>query len=118
MTDMDDRTLLERAARAAGMTGWTYHDEDGGAMRSPPKESRYLRVYSYWSPLHDDGDALRLAMKLQINLLFQVNGIEARTYQGQFFIAREPVMYADAQAVQVATRRAIVRAAAQMGGEG
>ena len=45
---MTDRELLEAAAKAAGYVH--YHPGDG--------------FYQTWNPLTDDGDALRLAVKL------------------------------------------------------
>src|SRR3546814_5496903 len=55
-TAMDDRELLELAARA---TGFEIEDD----------ENRGLVVLSdcgvEWNPLTDDGDALRLAVRLQ-----------------------------------------------------
>ena len=54
---MNDRELLELAAKAAGMTWW----------RDPKTDSAYWGdaheryICSVWNPLTDDGDALRLA---------------------------------------------------------
>ncbi len=57
-------------------------------------------VIGYWNPLTDDGDALRLAVAL---------GLTARmSYNGQDYEAANKDPYA-------ATRRAIVRAAAEIG---
>lgn len=67
----DDRTLLERAARAAGI-------EVGGEDFADPIGRKYVDNLGLWvkvggfddmgrwfNPLHDDGEALRLAVKLQ-----------------------------------------------------
>ena len=82
-----DVELLKRAASAAGM-----------------------RYSANWDPLEDDGDALRLAAKLQISVMFQASGVEARAYRGQFHIAKVPVSYESGD-VEAAARRAIVLAA-------
>lgn len=108
---MTDRTLLEAAARAAGMDGWTYHDEDGGAMRSPARPTRYGPGHTFWSPLHDDGDALRLAAALEIDIMFRVVGgtrVEALAPGGPRIVER----YVGAEGRAIAARRAVVRAAA------
>lgn len=81
-----DVELLKRAASAAGM-----------------------RYSANWDPLEDDGDALRLAAKLQISVMFQASGVEARAYRGQFHIAKVPV--SESGDVEAAARRAIVLAA-------
>lgn len=65
-----------------------------------------------WNPLTDDGDALRLASRLQISVMYQVSGVEARAYRGEFYIAHEMTSYEDRDATLRATRRAITRAAA------
>jgi hypothetical protein len=59
---MDDRELLEMAAKAAGYIGRVGSDQRGEVafcIHSP--DGSFL---SNWRPLTDDGDALRLAMTL------------------------------------------------------
>ena len=89
---MSDSELLDLASKSAG----------------------HARRSVHWDPLDDDGDALRLAAALQITVMFQVSGVEARAYRGGCYIARESVRggYEDADATAAAARRAIVRAAA------
>lgn len=74
-----DRELLEMAAKAAGMRvlsegskwprediGWFFCERgDGGALFD-----RSTRSLTKWDPLTDDGDALRLAVKLKICIEF------------------------------------------------
>ena len=102
---MTDRELLERAANAAGLT-IRYWNPTGWADVGP--------INDWWNPLTDDGDALRLAVKLGIELRdpYQYNKAcaYARETMHEFWedLGTEP--YA-------ATRRAIVRAAAAMAGE-
>lgn len=67
---MTDKELLERAAMAAGMevgfeSGqwfWCEHGPRGTGMYQASSG------YTHWNPLTDDGDALRLAVKLGIAL--------------------------------------------------
>jgi len=63
MTSPDtDRTLLELAARAAGIKlAWSSMDG-----QSPRNEDGWF----VWNPLTDDGDALRLAVNLRLNIEF------------------------------------------------
>lgn len=91
---MEDKELIELAAKAAGITG-TWH------------RSGYV-AYSGWSgsvfdPLSDDGDALRLAVKL--NILWDV-----KVHYTRFLDLYRHDKVA-------ATRRAITRAAAKIGKE-
>jgi hypothetical protein len=104
---MNDRELLELAAKAAGIDVWTdidgnYYCYAGETVEVP------------WNPLTDDGDALRLAVKLGllIDVSLRMNESEAggnnAAYQCELHKNSDP--YA-------ATRRAIVRAAAEIGKE-
>lgn len=56
-----DKELLELAAKAAGLVG---HD---GLYAVPDDSSGEWRD---WNPLTDDGDALRLAVKLKLDVTF------------------------------------------------
>lgn len=61
---MTDRELLETAASAAGMD--VIPDSSGLLwMRLKPG----LKTNCMWNPLTDDGDALRLAVKLHISVV-------------------------------------------------
>lgn len=96
---MTDRELLELAAKAAGIG--LIDGEHGDMMRvyyTDPNNG--LERYTSWNPLTDDGDALRLAVKLGLFMRQAVKEIPRSEYE------KDP--YA-------ATRRAIVRAAAAMG---
>lgn len=114
---MDDRTLLERAAKAAG------YSVDARASFKTWRDSQRLALlnpqggHTLWNGLTDDGDALRLAVKLSMNVFQAANSAYALpsdddgTYE-------EQVRYIDAGSdPYAATRRAIVRAAAEIGGE-
>lgn len=90
---MTDRELLEKAARLVGE--W-------------PSPEPFEHVLRRWNPLADDGDALRLAVKLDIDVF---GTDEYRSAETGYGVLSEPVVNADKMA---ATRRAIVRAAAAL----
>ena len=107
MTDMTDREMLEYAAKAAGIERGADRFDGGisitditGRHRSLPK----------WNPLDDDGDALRLAVKLRLLIDTQYNngvGVGSASIPW-LWVSTAVDPYA-------ATRRAIVRAAAEIG---
>ena len=120
-----DRELLERAAKAHGfIDDETSNDEDSHGLRRNGQGIFYVvhkRGWHNWNPLLDDGDALRLAVKLKINVEhMQTLGGKAAG------INCWPIGRGDCSATEeddlsdyaAATRRAIVRAAAAMAGEG
>ena len=98
---MSDEELLELAAKAAGMTltlgGYleaVREDEDG----------------KHWNPLTDDGDALRLSVKL--GMAINITPMKIYASDGRIDGINEVMDTSDPYA---ATRRAIVRAAAEIG---
>jgi len=103
---MIDKELLELAAKAAGMTEkWT---KDGIYVRE-----QFCEVP--WNPLTDDGDALRLAVKLCIDVWYDDDFHEV----GTTFMVGE-VGYNTEESWRngdklEATHRAITRAAAEIG---
>ena len=99
---MNDRELLERAAKAAGLTIHAKHQASRDAIGAGDVGLWISRKSTCWNPLIDDGDALRLAVKL--NLWEQV------MFGRRTEIAPDGDIYA-------ATRRAIVRAAAALAEE-
>ena len=99
---MTDRELLELAAKAAG-----YVIQWGDAWGRDGFD--YARINGMmWHPLTDDGDALRLAVKLQIYVQPDGRHAWATTLQVDTIeeVGDDPC---------AATRRAIVRAAAEIG---
>lgn len=110
----NDRELLEKAAKAAGIEGayecWTGQGFKEG-IRQVLNSSKCHRP---WNPLTDDGDALRLAVKLRI--CFWIEGETEDEDRKPFAVAtfhdHESVEYLTGVAPYAATRRAIVRAAA------
>ena len=102
-----DRDLLKMAAKAAHhKLRWV---EDGWGVDRPRiiltnglREESLVR----WNPLEDDGDALRLAVVLKMEVTFFLGFGEVHCEQ-----VDEPLGHDD----YAATRRAIVRAAAAIG---
>lgn len=63
----NDRELLVLAAKAAKLTiigGFGFRDRPGCDVLDDTRESGL----NWWSPLTDDGDALRLAVSLELDL--------------------------------------------------
>jgi hypothetical protein len=109
-----DRELLELAAKAAGIeVRWTGKDVYRGSFlrRVDPKPEPPLSEWLYWRPLHDDGDALRLAVKLRLKIQITDYGAAVRIDCEILSL----VALDEAPGVESATRRAIVRAAAAIG---
>ena len=100
---MTDRELLELAAKAAQIMVNPWHEKYGLLLSDFDFEP--------WNPLTDDGDALRLAVKLLFEIDFGLGSIAIRHSTGIKIIeAYNDDPYA-------ATRRAIVLAAAEIGKE-
>ena len=101
---MNDKELLELAAKAAGIRlEW-----DGDPEKWVPTYYEG-KTYHGWNPLTNDGDALRLAVKLGITVEFNSNWV-GTTHED--IVGRAEFYEADPFA---ATRRAIVRAASEIG---
>jgi hypothetical protein len=105
---MTDRELLEAAAKAAGFANYTMRGDsvfvETGAARG---DAGY-----YWNPLTDDGDALRLAVKLRLTVNCSYDEV---ALCGQEFTQKEVFIEYNKEDANAATRRAIVRAAAELG---
>ena len=102
MTDielLDDIGLLELAAKAADIYEALHQTEDG---------FEFIGSYDIWNPLTDDGDALRLAVAC--GLIVDCSRPSAGEPYKQHAIWRDETM-SNAEL----TRRAIVRAAAEIG---
>lgn len=135
---MTDRELLKLAAKAVGYKDvkpcYTTNKMQalmrqevvcGGSGRRS-----FAWVREDWNPLTDDGDALRLAVKLRLPLSFPNKqtgkctnenkyGIEAWVDCGSYWHSSDSMYYPHGERLAedpyAATRRAIVRAAAEIG---
>ena len=98
---MTDCELLEQAAKAAGVD---WFDEPAA------KQGRGLHLKSgrFWNPLTDDGDALRLAVALGLV-------VDCSRPSAAPPFVRHDYSPSDCRDHAEATRRAIVRAAAEIG---
>jgi len=103
-----DRELLKLAAKAAGLTGFIYEWIDGPIFIVPadPDDSTSDPIEYDW--LKDDGDAFRLAVKLGI---YVSNSVAEVWRDGKQFT----YIFEDGDEPCADTRRAIVRAAAEIG---
>lgn len=105
---MEDRELLELAAKAAGVSG-KYNGVTNCFYLADEQPNPGGFDRRWWNPLTDDGDALRLANSCELNLVLTTYGAKVSREDGVF--AQEY----DSHNPQQATRRAIVRAAAEIG---
>jgi len=106
---MKDRELLEFAAKAADIRTFGVSADDKQSLCIDPVD------YVPWNPLTDDGDALRLAVKLGLDLEWRsddrVAAYRHANANGSCFTAFE----SSREDRAASTRRAIVRAAAEIG---
>jgi hypothetical protein len=101
---MTDRELLEDAAKAAG-----YWSAEFNCAANLPRPD--------WNPLTDDGDALRLMVKLELHVICNpvlTDVAFIREIDGEKIIESFIQMTSKTDPY-AATRRAIVRAAAEIG---
>ena len=104
----DDRELLELAANAAGNIEY-FWTENGNLVLSDSDGKQ-------WNPLTDDGEALRLAVKLEITIYTpQTKTMKYDIACAQNFDGEIDCCEKTASDPYAATRRAIVRAAAEIG---
>lgn len=106
---MNDRVLLELAANAAG---YTITDWCAGRRGADWAE---LSDTSKWNPIEDDGDALRLAVSLGIHVEQNTAFKRACAMWYGKSVLREELFVSWGDDKYAATRRAIVRAAAEIG---
>lgn len=117
-----DRELLEMAAKAAGYSVEIVEmgdDTVGRWLPGPQKKPGFI----FWQPLREDGDALRLAVQCGIEVSFVDDesyreGRDTRACAGYCLDSDPRVRYVfeDHRGdIFAATRRAIVRAAADIG---
>ena len=123
---MTDRELLELAAKAAGIGTLMWGDKYKlGDDEIDCTDISYIRSGQpdegdvHWNPLTDDGDALRLAVKLRMCVSVKTfpHAVVLEAYNGETQSSRETLADVRFGAGNpfAATRRAIVRAAAEIG---
>ena len=101
---MSDKELIELAAKAAGIEVLGVSFEMDGSFAGFPTGGQKV-----WNPLTDDGDALRLAVKLGM-------GLDLPTQTSVYVVVNnDQLEYCKNKDHYAATRRAIVRAAAEIG---
>ena len=105
---MSDRELLELAAKAAGIDWF-----DEPALQAG--KGLHMKSGPFWNPLNDDGDALRLAVAIEAEI---VPNCSAKN--GVYVYVDHPTVFRELYVNHggdkfAATRRAIVRAAAAIG---
>jgi hypothetical protein len=119
---MTDKELLELAAKAAGMP-------KGAVMGGGDYLYESKGKAIYWNPLTDDGDAFRLAVKLHIDVNYrglmvfaeQVGPVEVDAAESEKLYPLRPYSLMAVCGISpradpyAATRRTIVRAAAEIG---
>lgn len=111
---MTDRELLELAARAAGLEfDPTVQNKFG--LLVVTEDAACQSDQKLWNPLTDDGDALRLAVKLSLWIGQHDDGVTVSDLYAR--INHEGVEENFNNDPYAATRRAIVRAAAEIGKE-
>ena len=121
----NDRELLELAAKAAGLDVYWGHASHQFIWKNKESGHEYQEPI-FWNPLADDGDALRLAVKLRIDLLLWIytDSVLAQTsigagrgipLQGEYVRPVNDHKEPKGNDPYAATRRAIVRAAAEIG---
>ena len=126
--DITDLELLKLAAKAAGIE----RDEDGEFYIQPHQDDcrwwddGFCTCGAIWDPLDDDGAALRLAVKLEMEIyhafddvlnVYASYPVEEGQIQGIQYVVephnKDP--FTTTRDPLTATRRAIVRAAAEIG---
>ena len=106
----NDRELLELAAKAGGYdVVWNEHWQC--FQHRNPSPDKFGNVHHQWIPMDDDGDALRIAVKLRLEIINDSYMVVARQRNPHKHGAQESLGIDDCKA----TRMAIVRAAAEIG---
>ena len=114
MTTITDHEMLELAAKAAEIE--IDHWRGDNPMVN---DSDYdISCYKYWNPLTDDGNALRLAVKLDIDFYMGADSEGPEAWAGYYLPGKENKKHACEPCKNdpyAATRRASVRAAVEIG---
>ena len=124
----DDKALLEAAAKAAGVDVVGYANR---LLALPNHDGSLIVRHAAggdveWNPIADDGDALRLAVKLRFSMHYETQFLPGGEMIDtvEVFYDRDPEsgqckveMLPLGNDPEAATRRSIVRAAASLGQE-
>ena len=105
-----DRELLELAAKAEGRPA--PYDQHGVFSAWV---GDHIGNGHWWDPLSDDGDALRLAVTLKMQIIVHGDWVEAMIDGIQ--LSSPASCYSADGSLSETTRRAIVRAAAAIGSD-
>lgn len=111
---MTDKEMIELAAKAAGLPSrwWRYVENE--AIQGGLRTGLWSDVFEeLWNPLTDDGDALQLAVKLEM----VVDTMERVIVGSSPSVCVEIDFDEQSACPESAVRRAIVRAAAEVGKE-
>lgn len=109
---MEDRELLRMAAKAGGIEISTWSNCQAGGFQTQDSAKG-----KFWNPMTDDGDAMRLSVKLHVSVDMFVGGCEVGYDDmngGQGYLRQDDGPSGDMSDSEV-VRRAIVRAAAEIG---
>lgn len=111
----EDIELLKLAAKAIGETGEFLNYTDFGLYKPKPG---FMQPYVSWNPLVNDGDALRLAIELNIRFRrwpgVSIEALQRGGYIEASYKSDELRVFIDGDPY-AAVRRAIVQAAAEIG---
>ena len=112
---MNDSELLQLAAKAAGIEiYWEKCLTNAGTIFSPHLKINGTWGHGQWNPLTDDGDTLRLAVKLRLTV--EITPWAADSHQWCEKKSEDfGIRHTEYDDEFSATRRAIVRAAAEIG---
>lgn len=119
-TYTSDRTLLELAARSIGFyeLDFDYPAREGMPFLGPrlplPQGIVMGTMYTYWNPLTNDGDALRLACDLGLHVYTVSRTANGWSCSAVADVTGELLSEVTLLDVRSATRRAIVLAAAKI----
>lgn len=109
---MTDRELLELAAKAAGYEITDLLDDYRRPAICVDGEWRWLQ---HWNPLEDDGDAMRLANRLGLSITHTTCEDDAPIVRVGYDGIQDYTQLPAFPDCNAATRRAITRAAAEIG---
>ena len=119
---MEDRELLEMAAKAAGIEfKWRARKiqvgmaDTYGVRQYREEEQPFLLSGVFWDPLNDDGAALRLAIGLDIHVKRYSGSTTAQEWASCLSSTEHDHWSINSHDKMKSTRRSIVRAAAAIG---